>query len=97
VEKLEGGMIAQIRKLAPLIVPVTINAIVGGEDIIDAMGLRCFGIGKRTWLQKLEYKRADWVLIAFSIALFLGSTAASISGFGRLWVPQWILNLATMR
>jgi energy-coupling factor transport system permease protein len=68
-------------------VPVTINAVVGGEDIIDAMDLRCFGIGKR----------ADWVLIAFSIALFLGSTAASISGFGRLWVPQWILNLATMR
>ncbi len=93
VERLEGGIIAQIRKLAPLIVPVTINAIVSGEDIIDAMDLRCFGIGKRTWLQKLEYKRADWALIAFSIALFLGSTAASISGFGRLWVPRWILNL----
>ena len=31
VEKLEGGLIAQIRKMAPLIVPVTINTIVGGE------------------------------------------------------------------
>jgi energy-coupling factor transport system permease protein len=34
VEKVSGGLIAQIRKLAPLIVPVTINAIVGAEDIM---------------------------------------------------------------
>jgi energy-coupling factor transport system permease protein len=39
-------------------VPVTINAIVSGEDIIDAMDLRCFGIAKRTWLQKLNSAKA---------------------------------------
>jgi energy-coupling factor transport system permease protein len=99
VEKLEGGIIAQIRKLAPLIVPVTINAIVGGEDIIDAMDLRCFGIGKRTWLQKLMYKKADWALIAFSVAMFVGCTVVRMAfpALGQVWVPQWILNLATMR
>jgi energy-coupling factor transport system permease protein len=99
VEKLEGGIIAQIRKLAPLIVPVTINAIVGGEDIIDAMDLRCFGIGKRTWLQKLTYKKADWALIAFSVAMFVGCTVVRMAfpALGQVWVPQWILNLATMR
>jgi energy-coupling factor transport system permease protein len=99
VEKLEGGIIAQIRKLAPLIVPVTINAIVGGEDIIDAMGLRCFGIGKRTWLQKLKYKKADWALIASSVAVFVGCTVVRVAlpALGYVWVPQWIVNLATMR
>jgi energy-coupling factor transport system permease protein len=99
VEKLEGGIIAQIRKLAPLIVPVTINAIVSGEDIIDAMDLRCFGIGKRTWLQKLKYKKADWALIAFSVVMFVGCTVIRIAfpALGYVWVPQWILNLATMR
>ncbi len=94
VEKLEGGIIAQIRKLAPLVVPVTINAIVGGEEIIDAMDLRCFGVKRRTWLYRLEYKREDKILLAFSGALFALSTAASIAGYGRFWVPSWLLNLA---
>jgi energy-coupling factor transport system permease protein len=96
VEKLEGGIITQIRKLAPLIVPVTINAIVGAEDIIDAMDLRCFGVGKRTWLQKLKYKRADWTLIAFSVVLFVGSTVVRIAlpALGRVWVPDFVLTWA---
>jgi energy-coupling factor transport system permease protein len=96
VEKLEGGIIAQIRKLAPLIVPVTINAIVGAEDIIDAMDLRCFGVGKRTWLQKLSYKRADWALIAFSALLFVVSTAVrmALPALGRVWVPDFVLAWA---
>lgn len=94
VEKLEGGVLAQIRKLAPLVVPVTINAIVGGEDVIDAMDLRCFGLRKRTWLYKLEYKRRDKILIAAGLAMFVLSTAASISGYGRFWVPRWLLDLS---
>ena len=36
-----------MRKLGPLIVPVTIHAIIGSEDIIDAMDLRAFGVGPR--------------------------------------------------
>jgi energy-coupling factor transport system permease protein len=96
VEKLEGGIIAQIRKLAPLIVPVTINAIVGAEDIIDAMDLRCFGVGPRTWLQKLKYKRGDWALIAFSVLLFVVSTAVRIAfpSLGHVWVPDFVLAWA---
>ena len=31
---------SRVRKLAPLMVPVTIHAIAGSEDIIDAMDLR---------------------------------------------------------
>ena len=94
VEKLEGGLIAQIRKMAPLIVPVTINAIVGGEDIVNAMDLRCFGLRKRTWLQKLEYKRSDYVVIGLSLLILAGSTLANVGlKLGSFWMPGWALRL----
>ena len=51
LEKISGGLIQQVRKLGPLMVPVTIHAIIGSEDIIDAMDLRAFGVGPRTWLE----------------------------------------------
>ncbi len=88
VEKLSGGIVAQIRKLAPLLVPVTINAIVGAEDIIDAMDLRAFGVGPRTWVRRLTYRRADKVLIAAGVLIFVGSTVLSFMEVGRLWVPE---------
>jgi energy-coupling factor transport system permease protein len=65
IEKLGGGLFAQVKKLAPLIVPVTIHAIAGSEDIIDAMDLRAFGVGPRTWLEKLTYRHRDRILIIF--------------------------------
>jgi len=95
VEKVAGGIIAQVRKLAPLIVPVTINAIVGAEDIIDAMDLRAFGIGPRTWVHRLSYERRDRTLIAISALIFIGSTVLSFLGIGHLWVPAALLRLAT--
>jgi energy-coupling factor transport system permease protein len=94
VEKVSGGLIAQIRKLAPLLVPVTINAIVGAEDIIDAMDLRAFGVGPRTWVHRLAYQRRDKILIASAVVVFAGSTVLSIVGIGTLWVPQMLLRLA---
>ena len=95
IEKLRGGLIAQVRKLAPLIVPVTIHAIAGSEDIIDAMDLRAFGIGPRTWLQQLHYRPRDYVLTVFSVLLLLVSLALSLfGGYGQLWVADWMLSWA---
>jgi energy-coupling factor transport system permease protein len=91
LEKLQGGLIAQVRKLAPLIVPVTIYAIIGSEDIIDAMDLRAFGVGPRTWLEQLCYRRRDYLLIAFAALLLAASVMASLFGCGRFWVPEWAL------
>jgi len=94
VERLEGGLIAQIRKMAPLVVPVTINAIVGGEDIVNAMDLRCFGLRKRTWIHKLEYRPRDYVLIGLSVLILTGSTFANLGlGLGNFWMPGWALRL----
>ena len=88
LEKLEGGLLAQVRKLAPLIVPVTIHAIAGSEDIIDAMDLRAFGVQPRTWLIQLFYRRRDRILIAAGVMLMVGYIALSLIGLGRLWVPE---------
>ena len=95
VEKLSGGIVSQIRRLAPLLVPVTINAIVGAEDIIDAMDLRAFGVGPRTWVRQLTYRRADKALIAAGVLIFVASTVLAFIGIGKLWVPDALLRLAT--
>jgi len=91
IEKLNGGLFAQVRKLAPLIVPVTIHAIAGSEDIIDAMDLRAFGVGARTWLQELFYQRRDRLVIGLGILLLLLSLALSLLGLGKFWAPEtWL-------
>jgi len=73
--------------MAPLIVPVTIHAIIASEDIIDAMDLRAFGVGPRTWLDTLEYHRRDRILIVFSILFFVSALFLSFFSFGKFWVP----------
>ncbi len=92
LEKIEGGLIAQVRKLAPLVVPVTIHALVGSEDIIDAMDLRAFGTGPRTWLINLQYRVRDYLLIAGGGIVFVGSLFASLFGYGQFWVPESLLT-----
>ncbi len=95
VERLEGGLIAQIRKMAPLVVPVTMNAIISGEDITNAMDLRCFGIRERTWVHQLTYARRDYLLMAAGALLFLASLAVRVGlGLGTFWVPAWALAWA---
>jgi energy-coupling factor transport system permease protein len=94
LEKIRGGLIQQVRKLGPILVPVTIHAISGSEDIIDAMDLRAFGIGPRTWLVKLRYRPHDLILIAIGFATLAGSIVLALAGFGTFWVPdafiQWV-------
>jgi len=91
IEKLSGGLFAQVRKLAPLVVPVTIHAIMGSEDIIDAMDLRAFGVGPRTWLEELHYARRDRILIALGLLLLVVSLVLTFLGYGGFWVwPGWI-------
>jgi energy-coupling factor transport system permease protein len=93
-EKIGRGPIGKLRRTIPLIVPVTINAIVGAEDTIDAMDLRAFGTGRRTWLRELAFDRTDvLVLIGFGL-LLVATTVLSQTGHTRLWVPQPLIDLA---
>jgi energy-coupling factor transport system permease protein len=91
LDKLSGGLIAQVRKLGPIFVPVTIHAIIGSEDIIDAMDLRAFGIGPRTWLVELVYHKRDRLLKYFGLILLALSLLAVILGYGSFWVPASLI------
>jgi energy-coupling factor transport system permease protein len=93
LEKVTGGLFAQVRKLGPIFIPVTIHAIIGSEDIIDAMDLRAFGVGPRTWLEVLHYRPKDWLLIAFGVLLLTFGFALVSLGWGAFWVPPELLKL----
>jgi energy-coupling factor transport system permease protein len=90
---ISGGLIAQVRKLGPIFVPVTIHAIIGSEDIIDAMDLRAFGVGPRTWLDVLTYTTRDRILIAVGVAILIISISVGFFGFGSFWVPEALIRM----
>jgi energy-coupling factor transport system permease protein len=75
-----GGPIARLRRVAPVMVPVTIGSIAGAEDTIDAMDLRAFGVGRRTWLRDLRFDRTDVLLIAAFGSFVAIATFLNISG-----------------
>lgn len=71
--------------------PVTIHAIISSEDIIDAMDLRTFGVGPRTWLDVLTYQARDRILIGFGVFILLSSIVIGLMGFGKFWVPESLI------
>ena len=93
LEKISGGLIAQIRKLGPIFVPVTIHAIISSEDIIDAMDLRAFGVGPRTWLDVLTYQTRDRVLTAVGVVILITSIVLAFMGLGKFWVPEALMRM----
>ena len=93
-DRAPGGPIGRMRRLGPLLVPVTINAIVGAEDTIDAMDLRAFGTGRRTWLRELAYGTVDLAVLAVFIGLLVTVTVLSLTGHTRLWVPDFLIQIA---
>ena len=93
LEKISGGIVQQVRKLGPIFVPVTIHAIIASEDIIDAMDLRAFGVGPRTWLDVLTYRMRDRILIAAGIFLLAGSISLALAGYGSFWTPEALIKM----
>ena len=95
IERVKGGLFQQVARIAPLIVPVTMNSIITGEDVTNAMDLRCFGQKPRTWLYELKFKWLDYFLIVFSILMLGGGIVTSL-GFhlGGFWVPSFWLKMA---
>jgi energy-coupling factor transport system permease protein len=90
LERVRGGALGRARRMAPLLVPVTINAIVNGEEVIDAMDLRGFATGPRTWYAEVRETRADRILIGAGVGLLVAAVAIRVMGFGGLWVPSWL-------
>jgi energy-coupling factor transport system permease protein len=94
LEKIRGGLLEQVRKMGPIFVPVTIHSIIASEDIIDAMDLRAFGVGPRTWLDVLKREFKDRLLIWSGVALLVVSVTLGLLGYGQFWVPEALLRLA---
>jgi len=64
------------------------NSILTGEDVVNAMDLRCFGLQARTWIDSLAYRKRDYILIAFSLILLAASIATPLFlKIGEFWVP----------
>jgi energy-coupling factor transport system permease protein len=94
-EKRGRTPIGKLTRTIPLLTPVTINAIVGAEDTIDAMDLRGFGTQRRTWLRQLAFGTVDRVVVIGFAALLVVITFLSFSGLTDLWVPPLLVDLAS--
>ena len=93
MESLRGGLITRLRRLAPLIVPVTMQAIVSGEEVVDAMDLRAFGVRPRTWLRELHYARRDYIFISLGVVILVASIILKLLGYGQFWMPEALYQL----
>jgi len=86
------GITFKGRNFAPLLIPLTIGAIMGGEEVTDAMDLRAFGVGPRTWLPQLKFRALDWVLVGFGVFLLAGTIVMKQAGWGDFWVPPFMIR-----
>lgn len=75
-----GGPITRLRRMAPIFVPVTIGSIAGAEDTIDAMDLRGFGVGPRTWFRQLRMRRTDWAVLGAFALFVVAATYLNVTG-----------------
>ena len=90
-----AGFLSRVRRSTPVLVPTVINAIAGAEDTIDAMDLRGFGTGRRTWLRHLAYDRVDLAVLGFFVVLLAAATVGGFLGTtADLWTPQFLIDLA---
>jgi len=90
-----SGPLSRLRNAVPVLVPTIVNAVAGAEDTIDAMDMRAFGTGKRSWLRQLAFDRTDRLIIGFFAILFILATLAGLAGLTtRLWTPELLIDLA---
>ncbi|HEY8169942.1 MAG TPA: energy-coupling factor transporter transmembrane component T [Candidatus Limnocylindria bacterium] len=94
-ERRGRGLLGKVTRTIPLLTPVTMNAIVGAEDTIDAMDLRGFGTQRRTWLRQLRFGVTDWAVLAGFVAMLVTVTILSFTGRTDLWVPEVLIDLAS--
>ena len=94
MDKLKGGLVVRIQKLAPLIIPVVMQSTVTGEEVIDAMDLRAFGTKPRSWLKELHYAPRDYFMIALGVGILIICCVLKWGfGIGGYFVPDWFTRL----
>jgi energy-coupling factor transport system permease protein len=93
LDNLKGNIFKKIARMAPIMIPVTMNSLLSGEDMVNAMDLRGFSTsGKRTWLYTLKYRKRDIALIAYSVVVLVVSfLLPRVFHIGSFWVPLFLL------
>jgi energy-coupling factor transport system permease protein len=87
-----SGIVGRLRQMIPILTPLTVSAIAGAEDTIDAMDLRGFGTGKRTWLRHLRFEPLDYAIVFTFLGLLVGVTIGGVTlGTGKVWVPPFMI------
>jgi energy-coupling factor transport system permease protein len=89
------GLLGKVRRSGPVVVPTVVNAIAGAEDTIDAMDLRGFGTGRRTWYRELRFDRTDYLVLLFFAVLLVTATVSGFAHRSVVWTPQFLIDLAT--
>ncbi|MET9338279.1 energy-coupling factor transporter transmembrane component T [Nonomuraea sp. NPDC003804] len=79
--------VKRLRSLKPIVIPLTVNALIDAEDTSNAMDLRGFGAKHRTWMRELAFDRTDYLVLAFFAALTVALLSYKIFGSDVVWVP----------
>ena len=82
VELDKGSLLTRIRNIIPIIVPLIIVSIRRALSIAESMESRGFGsCENRTYMEKLSFKRRDWAVVVFTLALLV------LALYVRFYVP----------
>ena len=87
-----GGPITRLRRMAPVFVPMTVGSIAGAEDTIDAMDLRGFGVGRRTWHRQLSFDRTDRALVAAFVAFAVVALGLGLTGGSQHYLFPFLVG-----
>lgn len=91
LERRGAGLITLIRRSTPLIVPVVIHAVAGGEQVVEAMELRAFGTVPRAWAgwAKLRFQSTDYGAVVLGVGLVVAlGLFRLLSIAGAYWFPR---------
>ncbi len=65
-----GNLVQRAKALVPILVPLFVSAFRRADELATAMECRCYHGGEgRTKLRVMRYHTADWLVIAFYLAL----------------------------
>lgn len=88
----KGGPVSRLRRMAPIFVPVTVGSIAGAEDTIDAMDLRAFGVGRRTWHRQLRFGNLDWLVVAAFVAFTVTALTVGVTGNSQHYLLPFLIG-----
>ncbi len=88
----KGGPFSRLRRMAPIFVPVTVGSIAGAEDTIDAMDLRAFGVGRRTWHRQLRFDLTDWLIVAGFLTVTITALTLGLTGNSQHYLFPFLIG-----